>query len=382
MKKILTTTIVCAALIGTGASAEGMPEELSAFRQVKSIGAVQVVVPTLVEVSVSASPAERNLYALYDETQERFVPHIVSETYEQYPVGVKAYSGTTQDANLVDGREETSVDYFVTDGVRNEVTITLSLTEPVSSSLMTLDLDRYVALPETVRVSARAGGVERIVVAETPLFDSRIFFPQTVADEWRITLTYAQPLRVNEIRLSQDAVSETVKRTVRFLAQPGATYRLYHDADRGVSLPVGEAGNLYDSRDVKVLPSAPSAQNPLYREADTDGDGVPDLRDNCVQIENGDQTDIDRNGRGDACDDFDRDGIIEVKDNCPSMPNRDQSDVDGDEIGDVCDEEESRFTEKYAWIPWVGMGIAGGVIIVLFALVATTPRRQDTSSVQ
>jgi len=44
---------------------------------------------------------------------------------------------------------------------------------------------------------------------------------------------------------------------------------------------------------------------------------------------------------------------------------------------DACDDEESRFTEKYAWVPWVGMGVAALVIATLFMLVAFTPKREE-----
>jgi fibro-slime domain-containing protein len=43
------------------------------------------------------------------------------------------------------------------------------------------------------------------------------------------------------------------------------------------------------------LPDAPCTQ-------DTDNDGVPDCRDNCVNVNNTDQKDCNRNGIGDACD--------------------------------------------------------------------------------
>lgn len=49
---------------------------------------------------------------------------------------------------------------------------------------------------------------------------------------------------------------------------------------------------------------------------------------------------MDRDGRGDVCDD-DRDGDkvlnLNGKDNCPNIPNTDQKDSNGNGIGDVCD---------------------------------------------
>lgn len=54
-------------------------------------------------------------------------------------------------------------------------------------------------------------------------------------------------------------------------------------------------------------------------------------------IANIDQSDIDRDGLGDACDpDIDNDGIYNDRDNCPKKANSDQKDSDGDGLGDVC----------------------------------------------
>jgi hypothetical protein len=48
---------------------------------------------------------------------------------------------------------------------------------------------------------------------------------------------------------------------------------------------------------------------------DTDGDGVPDLCDNCSLKANADQRDTDRDGYGDVCDaDFDNDGVVSTLD--------------------------------------------------------------------
>ena len=59
---------------------------------------------------------------------------------------------------------------------------------------------------------------------------------------------------------------------------------------------------------------------------DTDGDGLPDLTDNCPTTPNPDQLDTDGDGVGDVCD------------NCPDDANPDQADTDGDGLGDVCDD--------------------------------------------
>ncbi|SHG90279.1 thrombospondin type 3 repeat-containing protein [Winogradskyella jejuensis] len=72
---------------------------------------------------------------------------------------------------------------------------------------------------------------------------------------------------------------------------------------------------------------------------DADGDGIPDDSDNCPDIVNTDQSDIDGDDIGDLCDDdIDGDGVLNMDDNCPETANPDQADLDNNGIGEACDE--------------------------------------------
>lgn len=131
------------------------------------------------------------------------------------------------------------------------------------------------------------------------------------------------------------------------------------------------AGRLLSALFVAAIGLSPAA---ALAGEDDDGDGVPNLEDNCPLVANPGQedSDLDEVGNvcdncpstpndgqvntdknlpggdtlGDACDgDDDADGAPDVQDNCPSIPNADQKNSDGgkpagDSKGDACDGDD------------------------------------------
>ncbi len=100
--------------------------------------------------------------------------------------------------------------------------------------------------------------------------------------------------------------------------------------------------NTQSSGDDETSSESPSINdNTNLQQSDQDGDGVYDIRDNCLLVPNPDQLDSDLNGVGDLCeDDLDGDAIPDDEDNCPYCPNENQEDDDDDGVGDECEGDQ------------------------------------------
>jgi hypothetical protein len=353
-------------------------EVFKAFQYSKKVNTDDISVPTVVEVAFDDDFLERFDFAVLDTTDNTFEPYYFkrSEFLNQAFVSARTSTSLSTPSNMVDDNTKTFSEFALPEDGQGTAVIALFSNTDITTSAITTLLDNHVALPTSIEIRATVGGQEQIVVGKKAMGGHTVRFPQTTSREWKVTFSYGQPLRISELRLEQENTVKTRSRFVRFLAQPGNLYSIYFNPDRSVRVPTGEAPNLSSNIDVKRVLALSAVKNPLYVIADIDEDGIADVNDNCVNEPNANQVDVNNNGRGDVCDDFDKDGRINSKDNCPNNPNRNQRDEDGDGIGDECDSEESRVTERYKWLPWVGIGFAVVVISVLFGITAHSMRKK------
>lgn len=340
---------------------------VEAFKFYKEISP-NVFRPTVIEVPFSQELFSISVFAVYNVTTSLFEPNLLYvnflETVSRIDTSVALGSPTL----MHDGNFGTYVEFPLTADV-NTSEITFRYDKPITASSLSFTLDNYVALPQRISVRAVSdSGNESIVLAPIQPFQGNVLFPRTTSSIWRITFDYVQPLRISEIKFNEQSSGQTTSQGLRFLAHPGQKYQIYFNADRYVQPVRTEAGDLSSNLGVVQMDGTGPIANPEYKPADSDLDLVADLNDNCISVSNTDQKDTDRNGRGDACEDYDRDGMVMASDNCLEIPNRSQEDIDKDGVGDICDDLDNRVTERMPWLPWVGIGVAGVVLLGLFVI--------------
>ncbi len=372
---ILGLSVVLTALAATESE---IKDAVSSYRKYMEISVPKLAVPTVIELAVPNNGLERYDFLVFDKTIKSFEPSLLlidggMPLFNISITDVNINSLIPNPQNIVDNNENSYAELPIFDDKIGSASIKIESETSIEASSLFFLLDNNVALPKTI--SIKTGSDLKTVLATTDFLSQTVHFPKTIASKWIIDITYGQPLRITELRLG--AMSDQIKTSkLRFLAQPDHDYGVYLDPDRRVNIVTGERANLNDNTDVLKVGTGPLGENLAYVIADTDGDNVPDIIDNCVAISNTDQIDINNNGRGDVCDDFDKDGVINSLDNCPDLPNYNQKDTDGDKIGDICDNEEGRITEKYKWLPWVGMGFAALVVIGLFVITARSMKKK------
>jgi len=379
MYKKIATLCALAALIPTLSFAQVPGDENARFQQMFTVPAKDILVPTVIEVPLPDLAGSRPQFLVVAVATDSYVASSFQQEFVTEPVSVTIKVNGTPRASLVDNDQKTSETFPVPETGTGLVEFFVQGTEALLSSSFVIDLAQNVSLPVSIRVKADVEGKEQTVLADTRPRSTQVSFPQVTATNWYVAMEYIQPLRINELRFVQDDIQTDRYNSLRFLAQPETEYQVYLDPELYVAIATSEAGNLTTDQDVLVLEeTAELRANPAFTYADSDSDTIADQFDNCVSLANTEQIDINQNGRGDVCDDYDKDGVINAADNCQDTPNRNQADEDGDKIGDVCDEEESRVTEKYAWIPWAAMGGAIAVFGLLFWIMLQRMRTDLT----
>jgi Thrombospondin type 3 repeat len=158
-----------------------------------------------------------------------------------------------------------------------------------------------------------------------------------------------------------------------FLAKPNQTYRVYTGSSMSNFLSNFYSSNLVGQPNTITAQIEILEPNPKYLQSDRDMDTVVDRDDNCPNVANTDQKDVDQNGIGDMCEDRDLDRILDGVDNCPQDSNPDQRDTDGDGIGDICDKTDSRILESRPYLVW---GILVLVSLVILGLGVLTVKNK------
>jgi hypothetical protein len=351
-------------------------EDATAFRTIFPIAPLTITLPSVVEVDLSQYAFDSAEFMVYEVGSNAWVTpkyRNQSETLRNVPVITDIATGNKIYA-IADNVQTTSYTFQVTDNQVTSTNLVLMYKRPITTGQLALDLSPNVQLPRTVMVSTGDGDNEQVALATTGVTGKTIVFPKMTGTTWKVTFTHNQPLRISELTFVDEAAPQQISKSLRFLAQPGQSYVVYANPDRPNTLSGRESGNVWGNTVIPVPGQVlESKANPFFVKKDSDEDTIPDEADNCPFIANPDQIDVNANKQGDACEDFDQDGAMNNADNCPDLPNRYQADKDGDGVGDECDDDESRLTEKYAWLPWVALGSALLTIVGMFVVVARRP---------
>lgn len=356
------------------------------YRDYGNVPAVKIVTPSVVEFNLNPAEVRSNNFGVYDMTAEMFIPYkfIPSNQQVYKTLTVQDVKSGTLIPSLSDGNQSTEYQFEVSPNTGSVGQANMYLNyydKEVTSNSLSLSLSRYVELPSSVTLQASVNGKWVVLLNRVSPQSSILNFPKTTSGLWLLSVEYSQPLRLQDISLNDVSV-QPPKAVIRFLALPDHRYQLFANPEYEVSNYANyiESADLVNPTTFTTGGSIFFVSNDLFTPVDTDMDQIPDSMDNCPNVSNPGQLDVNRNSIGDECDDFDGDGVIQSVDNCPSVPNMDQRDTDGDRIGDACDPDESRITEKYPWIVWLGLGFATLVFVLLFMMAIQKSKRADVGA--
>ena len=205
----------------------------------------------------------------------------------------------------------------------NESTVVSSATPTITTQASAPISLGSGTLTDTATV---AGLINPVTGAGAGTVEFRLYGPDDSTCASAIFASSNRPLTLNGAKTAGTATSAA------FTPTAAGTYRwrAFFSGDANND-PVSGLCNA--ANESTVVSSAP--------DSDADSDAVPDLEDNCPEIANTDQADVDGDGAGDACDtDDDADSVLDGVDNCLLVPNVSQENNDRDSEGDACDSDD------------------------------------------
>lgn len=354
------------------------------FRNVIEVPPQDQAIPEPVDIPVLS--ADDGNYLVVENETKQSVPFLIINNFDKPVFTVKNYPETISGQNITELNDENEntykkifIDQETASDLREntEYSLIIKYQKPIETGTLRTILKRNVQPAERVTIMAKnedTGKFEYLV--NNKFMSSAIYFPKTLADEFIVTYFFTEPMQISELYFQPE--NATQNNFIRFVARPYISYTIYSDLvynpeDNSLYRANTAPSSLQSAKNVKVL-ELNEITNPLFEEQDTDEDGVLDKDDNCKNIKNPDQEDVNNNKIGDACEDFDFDGIENGNDNCKDIANPLQQDDDGDGIGDHCDTEESRFIELMTFLPWVGIAIG---FLTVFGLLSITVKNKS-----
>lgn len=275
-------------------------------------------------------------------------------------------------SELIDGntrfvQDQNQSSFITFDSAQSTHSLTFSNPRWLMPSKLNFSLAANTTAPKTVSIQViLAGSKDWKTIVDKKPFSSSITFPQIQPRQIRVVFESSNLLRLAELEFTTTNRQSTTKQQISFYASEGDNFTLWMQPAFGqkrISTTQNTPSRAEPSAPVFDLPQA--RKNPVFNN-DFDRDGIMDQKDLCPKIADPENSDKDKNGKGDVCEDPDQDGYMSLMDNCPFKYNPGQSDLDVDGLGDLCDMTEDRSSEQSTL--WINLSFGAMILLLLFLI--------------